>query len=50
VVRFVGGNELRVPSSDDYEAWTLVGPDGLRLVSMPGGELAIWKPVRDERD
>ena len=35
---------LRVPPSDDYEAWNVVGPHGLRVVCMPGGELAIRKP------
>jgi hypothetical protein len=44
VVKFTAGGELRVPGGNDYEPWTLVGPAGLRLVSMPGGELAIWKP------
>ena len=44
VVSFADGRELCVPPNEDYEPWTLVGPDGLRIVSMPGGELAIWKP------
>ncbi|MEI2279047.1 DUF6188 family protein [Paenarthrobacter ilicis] len=25
-----------------YEAWNVTGPDGLLIVSMPGGELALW--------
>ncbi|WP_352231348.1 MULTISPECIES: DUF6188 family protein [Paenarthrobacter] len=25
-----------------YESWNLKGPDGLRIVSVPGGELAVW--------
>jgi Family of unknown function (DUF6188) len=41
---FAGGRRLQVPSSEDYEAWTVVAADGLRLVSMPGGELAVWEP------
>ncbi|HWF52192.1 MAG TPA: DUF6188 family protein [Solirubrobacteraceae bacterium] len=44
VVRFAGGNELRVSSSGDYQAWTFAGPYGLRVVSIPGGELRIWQP------
>lgn len=41
-LRFGDGGSLRVPASEEFEAWTLVGPLGLRLVSMPGGELAVW--------
>lgn len=41
---FVEGAKLRVPVGEKFEAWNLVGPDGLRLVSLPGGELAVWKP------
>ena len=43
-VEFAGGGELRVPLGQRFEAWTLVGPTGLRIVSLPGGELAIWSP------
>lgn len=25
-----------------YEAWKVTGPDGLLMVSTPGGELALW--------
>lgn len=25
-----------------YESWNVTGPDGLRIVSMPEGELALW--------
>ncbi len=41
---FVGGGALRVPADEEYEAWSIVGPAGLRVVSMPGGELAVWSP------
>lgn len=41
---FGDGAVLRVPVSADYEAWNIVGPAGLRIVSLPGGELAIWSP------
>ena len=27
-----------------YKPWDLAGPNGLKVVSMPGGELAIWRP------
>ncbi|WP_328406946.1 DUF6188 family protein [Nocardia sp. NBC_00403] len=36
------GNRLVVPPDEEYEAWTLVGPNGYRVVCMPNGELAIW--------
>ena len=39
---FGGDVALRVPVGDQYEAWSLTGPGGLLIVSMPGGELAIW--------
>ncbi|GAB0105909.1 hypothetical protein JMUB6875_48910 [Nocardia sp. JMUB6875] len=39
---FGSGDMLAVPADSDYEAWKLVGPGGYRVVSMPGGELAIW--------
>lgn len=38
------GVRVLVNGDDDHEPWTVVGPGGLRVVSMPGGELAIWKP------
>ena len=41
---FADGSLLRVPVSEAFEAWSLVGPEGLRLVSLPGGELAVWRP------
>ena len=41
-IRFRDGRRLEVPANADFEAWTLVGPGGLQLVSMPGGELAVW--------
>lgn len=42
-IEFSNGGELRVPFGEEFEAWDLVGPGGLRLVSLPGGgDLAIW--------
>ena len=41
---FANGTLLRVPFSVEFEAWEIVGPDGLRIVSLPGGELALWRP------
>lgn len=35
---------LRVPPSDHYEAWSYsgAGKPPTKIISMPGGELAIW--------
>lgn len=43
-LQFGDGGRLRVPAGEEFEAWDLVGPAGLRIVSLPRGELAIWKP------
>lgn len=29
---------------DNYESWQVVADDGLHVVSMPGGGLAVWTP------
>jgi len=43
VIRAVGGSErIEVPSSDEYEAWSLVKLDGSRIVCTVGGQLASW--------
>jgi hypothetical protein len=39
---FDGAELLRVPASEDYEPWNVVGPEGLRIVSLPGGDLGVW--------
>lgn len=41
-VRFTGGVTLQVPPDEGFEAWTITGPDGIQLVSRPGGGLAVW--------
>jgi hypothetical protein len=45
---FGDGAVLRVPVGEDHEPWNIVGPAGLRIVSLPGGELAIWSPERGD--
>jgi len=40
---FADGSRVRVSASDDYEAWELAGPSGLRMVSTPGGDLTVWQ-------
>lgn len=39
---FTDGAAIRVPGGTGYEAWTVAGTGGLRFISLPGGELAIW--------
>lgn len=41
---FADGSAIEVPPSEDYEAWEVTGPRGLRLICMPGGEFAVWNP------
>jgi Family of unknown function (DUF6188) len=43
------GTLIEVPVDPQFEAWNAAGPggiDGLKVVSLPGGELAIWKDRR----
>ena len=42
VVRFEDGSRIEAPPDPAYEAWNITGPHGVLIVSMPGGELAIW--------
>jgi Family of unknown function (DUF6188) len=39
---FDNGMSLRVEPDDTYEAWTIAGPNGRKIVCMPGGEVALW--------
>ncbi|MFI5729649.1 DUF6188 family protein [Kribbella sp. NPDC051587] len=41
-IEFDDQSRLQV-EPDDYEAWSYAGPDGMRVVSLPGGDLAIWQ-------
>ena len=43
------GIEVAAPPDEDYEAWTLTGPRGARLVSLPGGDIAVWSPEPPSR-
>ncbi|GAA2794694.1 hypothetical protein GCM10010452_23720 [Crossiella cryophila] len=33
---------LRVEPDENYEAWSFAGPDGDKVICLPGGELAVW--------
>ena len=41
-VTFEGGARLQVEPDPHYEAWNVSGPHGALVVSMLGGELAVW--------
>lgn len=43
-LQFGDGMLVDVPTSDEYEPWQIVSSSGLRVISMPGGQLAIWQP------
>lgn len=49
VVRRGEDRTLRVHPHPQYEAWGVTGPDGLRLVCMPGGTVAVWSPSPGDR-
>jgi hypothetical protein len=42
---FNDGSVIGVPATQDYEPWELTGPGGLKMVSVPGGELSVWRPT-----
>ena len=42
-VTFEDGYRLTVPPHPQYEAWEGGFPNGLKLVALPGGGLAIWR-------
>ncbi|MGH3729437.1 MAG: DUF6188 family protein [Micromonosporaceae bacterium] len=44
-LRFVfdSGQQLRVKPDSHFEAWGAIGPGTIRVVSQPGGGLAVWR-------
>lgn len=46
-ISFADGGRVTVEADPDYEAWNLAGPDGRKVVCLPGGELATW-PAESE--
>ena len=43
-ILFSDGSRIQARADPHFEAWEMVGNGGLRFISMPGGELAIWLP------
>jgi Family of unknown function (DUF6188) len=43
-IDFVGGAKLLAMPDSNFEAWTVAGPNGLKVVCGPGGELSVWSP------
>lgn len=44
-IAFDDGACLHAGPDAEYEAWTLSGPEGLLIVSMPGGALTTWNAL-----
>jgi len=42
---FSDGSTIGVAGTQDYESWELTGPAGLKMISVPGGELSVWRPT-----
>jgi hypothetical protein len=42
-ITFSDGFFLRVDPDPHFEAWEAVAGNGMRVVAVPGGELAIWQ-------
>lgn len=38
------GCTIEFHPDEDYESWSVTGPNGYRVVCMPGGKLAVWTP------
>lgn len=47
---FADGARLRVEPDHNFEAWTIAGPNGMKVACMPGGELAVWSPAAKEQE
>jgi hypothetical protein len=41
-ITFGDGTRLLVDPDPDFESWAVVGPAGLLIVCLAGGELAVW--------
>lgn len=41
-ISFVDGQELEVSPHPEFEAWTVIGPRGERVICLPGGGVSEW--------
>lgn len=48
-VDFTHGARLRIEPDSGFEAWTVAGPNGMKVVCLPGGELAVWSAAAAEQ-
>jgi hypothetical protein len=44
-IQFDSGHMCSISPEDNYESWQISGEEGLLMVCMPGGELAIFEPA-----
>ncbi|HET7056203.1 MAG TPA: DUF6188 family protein [Thermomicrobiales bacterium] len=42
-VAFRDGSSFQVAPDRDYEAWVFAGRTGAKAVSLPGGDIAVWR-------
>lgn len=42
-LKIVGGASVQVPPDEGYEAWEAAGPDGMKVIGLPGGDIAVWR-------
>jgi hypothetical protein len=45
-IKLANGASIHVEPDEGFEAWAVAGPNGMLVVSVPGGELAVWRPDR----
>ena len=43
-LEFANGDKLAIKAHPQYEAWGVAGDRGLRVICLPGGDLAVWQP------
>lgn len=46
-IKFKEGMLLTAPFDNKYECWEINTKSGVKIISLPGGELAIWERNRD---
>ncbi|WP_250029537.1 DUF6188 family protein [Paractinoplanes maris] len=46
-IDFAAGGRLTAGPDSSFEAWTVAGPHGFKVVCGPAGELSVWSPHND---